>query len=682
MSLISLSDATSAAEGLRKQIHHHNQLYYQKDAPEISDAEYDKLLRQLQDLEERFPEIITSDSPTQLVGSHVLDKFQKTKHLKPMLSLGNCFDDKEFDDFIKRVQRFLKIDYFPELCCELKIDGLSINILYQNGALKCAATRGDGVTGEDVTNNMQTIAALPRTIPADFECEIRGEVYIDKEDFTRLNHQREIDGEKIFASARNLAAGSLRQLDSTITKSRPLKYFMYSVGQAANTVSNTQYDLLCRLKELGFSTSPRIELVSNRDQALAFYRRMAEIRAQLPFEIDGIVYKVNDFALQDRLGVVGRAPRYAIAYKFPEEEAKTQLNNITLQVGRTGVITPVAELKPVAVGGAMVSRATLHNFDEIKRKDIRINDTVILKRAGDVIPKIVDVDKPARAEDSAPYIPPIICPSCSSELDFSEEILVRCINKYHCPAQQYEKICHFVSRSAFNIEGLGSAQVQFLLEENIISNVASIFKISDSSFETLSTMPGWGKKSVENLQSNIQLAKKCYLSTLIYALGIRHIGAVHAKTLSVFFDHNFDNFIMSLLELRDGDQAIADRMLNIDGIGSSITDSLLEFVSSSTNIALVEELRGVLEVIEPEVNEAQQLLQGQVMVFTGTMEQMSRAEAKEVAERLGAKVTGTISKNTTMLVAGESAGSKLKKANDLGVKVINEDQWVKLLEGK
>ena len=677
---LNVTDARKLASDLRSQIIHHNQLYYQQDRPEISDAQYDKLFRLLQSIEEKFTELDSLDSPTRKVGAGVLDSFSKFEHKQPMLSLSNCFDDNEFDDFIKRIQRFLKIDYFPELCCELKIDGLSINVLYEEGKLTHAATRGDGHVGEDVTPNMLTISSLPQKLESMFPTEIRGEVYIDKHDFIQLNHERELLGEKVFASARNLAAGSLRQLDSAITAARPLKYFMYSVGIGQTSLAPSQYALLAKLKENGFATSPEITLARSREEALAFYSKLVKMREDLPFEIDGIVYKVNDFKLQQRLGMVGRAPRYAIAYKFPEIEVKTRLNAITLQVGRTGVITPVAELEPVIVAGATVSRSTLHNFAEIARKDIRIGDLVVLKRAGDVIPKITGVEYDARSPESEPYSPPELCPSCGKELDFSEEILVRCINKYHCPAQQYEKICHFVSRSAFNIEGLGAAQVQFLLEQEIITNAASIFTITEQNFDLLATMVGWGKKSVMNLKANIEAAKSCYLYTLIYALGIPQIGQVHAKTLARFFANDFDKFIMGLLELRDGDEQVVGRLQNIDGIGKTIVESLLDFVSNPSNLELIEQLRTLLDITLIEEKSGAQHMSSEVIVFTGTMERMSRAEAKNIAERLGAKVTNSISKNTTLLVAGESGGSKLKKAEELGVKTVDEEGWLQLIE--
>lgn len=678
---LSSADAKSFAEKLREQIKFHNRLYYQEDNPQITDQEYDFLLRLLESLEQAFPELALAESPTKKVGASASARFAKLAHIKPMLSLNNCFDEEEFTDFIEKAQRFLNISYFPELACELKIDGLSINLRYENGKLVSAATRGDGFIGEDVTANVLTIASLPSKIIHTDLLEVRGEIYIDKRDFIQLNHEQELSGKNKFASARNLAAGSLRQIDSKITEARPLKYFMYGVGHSGQKIAQYQTELLVKLKQFGFSVPEYVATAKNYDEAFAFYSHIMNIRADLPFEIDGIVYKINNLLLQDRLGYVERAPRFAIAYKFPAEQVSTILRSITTQVGRTGVITPVAELEPVAVSGAIIKRATLHNFQEIKRKDIRMGDKILLERAGDVIPKITAVDFTYRQNkpEFAIYPIPTSCPSCGSALSYDEgDMLLRCENKHSCPAQTYEKICHFVSRGALNIEGFAANQIDFLLENQIISNVTDIFTISEENYHELSKMHGWGGKSVQNLKSSIAKAKTVALSNFIYALGIRHIGAAHAKDLAIEFG-NVDDFILALLDLRDGAQETAERINNLQGVGNKILDSLREFASYQDNIEMLRSLKNILDIQPVARRKEGLLLAGNIIVFTGTMQAMSRDEAKAVAESLGAKVANSISKNTTFLVSAESSGSKLKKALELGVKVIGESEWLELI---
>lgn len=682
--IISKEEAKKEIDYLSEQIKKHNKAYYLEDAPTISDAEYDQLFLRLQKIEEQFPELIKESSPTQTVGITIQDKFIKHKHRQPMLSLGNCFSEDELVDFIDRIKRFLSIEYFPKIFCEPKIDGVSFSITYANGKLLTGATRGDGYIGENITQNIKTINNLPHTIDDsnDF-LEIRGEVFIDKKDFEVLNIEQEKKGKPKFANPRNSAAGSLRQLDASITANRPLKYFVYAVGYSSETFATSQEKLLNKLKKLGFQVNPDCALANNIDEMLAFYNKQMRIRDNLPNEIDGIVYKVNDFALQERLGYIARSPRFAIAHKFPAIIAETKLLNITVQVGRTGALTPVAQLEPINVGGAQVSRATLHNFQEIERLDIRIGDTVLLHRAGDVIPKVTEVNLSKRPENTRPFPIPNNCPSCGSKLHIDPvDVIIRCDNGLNCPKQVSESIKHFVSKNALNIDGMGAKQVEFFIEKDMIHNPADIFKLEElnsNSLQKIENMPGWGKKSVENLFNNIKQAKKTTLPKFIYALGIRHIGESNAKVLAKQFG-TAQAFIDSMVKLEHGNEKIFSNLENLDGIGHKILIDIKNFFECKQNISTVRELLGILDV-EAFMGETKpSVLSGQNIVFTGSLSSLSRSEAKSQAEQLGAKVVSAVSSNTNLVVAGEKAGSKLKKAEELGIRVISEEDWQKIVK--
>ncbi len=668
---------------LTEKIKQYNIEYYINDAPTISDAEYDQLFNTLLKLELEFPELTKDDSPTQKVGATVQNKFEKHEHLAPMLSLSNGFSTEDINDFIEKAQRFLSIDYFPKISCEPKIDGVSFSLTYKDCKLINATTRGDGYIGENITQNIKTIKNLPHNITgAPSLLEIRGEIYIEKEDFKTLNKQQEAKNLPLFANPRNCAAGSLRQLDANITKSRPLKYFVYAIGHTSSEFASSQSELLEKLKNMGFCTNELFSLSNSLDSVIEFYKKCNKIREDLPYEIDGIVYKIDDFELQNRLGFIARSPRFAIAHKFPAIFAKTKLNDITLQVGRTGIITPVAELEPVNIGGVQVARATLHNFDEIARLDIRIGDYVFLHRAGDVIPKITEISIDDRQKDLPKVKIPENCPSCDAKLHIADDdVIIRCDNGLNCPKQLGEALRHFVSKNALNIDGIGKKQIDFFLERNMINNPVDIFFIEEknlSSIQKLENMPGWGKKSAENLFSNIQKAKNTTLQKFIYALGIRHIGESNAKILAEIFK-NADSFLIAMENLANNEQELYNELENIDGIGNKILDDMKDFFDCQENLSTAKELTNILQIEDHQINNKTiQKLSNENIVFTGTLKQLSRSEAKEQALRLGAKVSSAISSNTTILVAGEKAGSKLKKAKELGVKIISEQEWIEL----
>ncbi len=672
-------EITTKFKTLSKEIKEHSYAYHTLDEPTISDAEYDQLVRDYKDLERSYPEFAPKNSIINAIGSSVAHGFNKVTHSKPMLSLANGFSDSDITDFADRIKDFLRSKKKPELFCELKIDGLSFSARFESGYLVKAATRGDGTIGEDITENIKTIKSLPQYIHnLPKVLEIRGEVYIDTEDFKRLNETQGLEGKKIFANPRNAAAGSLRQLDSSITASRPLKYFVYGIGEVSEEFAFSQKDLLSKLDDLGFCVNPVNLLVSSPEEAITFYNDIRQKREGLPYEIDGIVYKVNDFALQKRLGYLANAPRFALAHKFPAMQERTKIKDITIQVGRTGALTPVAELEPVAVGGVIVSRATLHNHQEIERKDIRIGDYVFLQRAGDVIPQVIRVDLSARSESLEKFIFPSACPSCSSHVHIElEEAVVRCYNA-ECPAQKQEKIEHFISISAMNIEGLGKKQVQFLLENKFIQDAVDLFRISEEEFAQIATKPGFGAKSMSNLRISLENAKSVTLERFIYALGIRHIGEVTAKLLASFFLSD-KAFYQSLIAISAGDRIICENINNLDGIGDKIIDSLVAFCELGNNLQLVSDLISVLNIREYQDNKVNSLLSGKAVVFTGTLNSLSRAEAKSQAEKMGAKVTSQISKSTDILVVGSDAGSKLKKASEFGIKVISEEEWIEMV---
>ncbi len=668
---------------LRKLIKKYNKEYYEENTPSVSDAHYDQLFHTLIGLEKQHPELVTKDSPTQTVGSGVQQKFLKHQHLVPMLSLGNCFTQSDVSDFIDKIKRFLSIDTFPDFFCEPKIDGVSFSVTYKNGTLDSASTRGDGYIGEDITLNIKTIPSLPLKIDnAPDLIEIRGEVYMEKADFDQLNTLQEEAGKTKFANPRNAAAGSLRQLDANITASRHLKYFVYAIGQSSTSFAKTQKDLFSKLTDLGFITNNLSRLVHSFEDILEFYNDLKQIRESLAYEIDGVVYKINDFLLQDRLGFIARTPRFATAHKFPATIGHTELIEIIVQVGRTGVITPVAQLKPLQIGGVTVSRATLHNFQEIEKLDIRIGDTVILHRAGDVIPKISDIDLSKRKSDSVRYTPPEFCPSCGAKLHFDPiDVLVRCDNGFNCPKQIIESIIHLVSKNALDIDGMGEKQVEFLIENGFIKKASDIFKlqkINSLSENKLEKMNGWGTKSVNNLHNSIEKARNVPLNKFIYSLGIRHIGEMNAKILAKEFK-SAENFFNSMILLAENNNQIAENLDNLDGIGPKMLIDIRNFFECTANIETIKELINELNISDFESSTISSPLSDMNIVFTGSLSNISRSEAKSQAEKRGAKVTGSVTKSTNLVIAGENSGSKLKKAEELGVKVISEQEWLNLI---
>ena len=669
---------------LKEQIKKHNHEYYINDAPTISDAEYDQLFQTLLKLEELFPQFKSDDSPTSTIGSKILDKFSKHEHKLPMLSLGNSFSYEDVAEFIERIKRFLSISHFPSIFCEPKIDGVSFSVTYEHGNLTIGSTRGDGYIGENITQNIKTIAHLPHYIKNAPEfLEVRGEIYIEKQDFELLNSKQMIEGNNKFANPRNSAAGSLRQLDTKITASRPLKYFVYAIGYSTDQFADNQEQLLAGLSQMGFQTNPLFSLSHSLEEILEFYNKLQLLRESLAYEIDGVVYKVNDFDFQKRLGFIARSPRFAIAHKFPAIIGQTKLKGITIQVGRTGTLTPVAELEPINIGGVSVSRATLHNFHEIERLDIRVGDTVLLHRAGDVIPKITGINLTKRSESLVNFIPPEKCPSCGSKLHIDPiEVILRCDNWRNCPKQLSESIKHFVSKNAIDIDGMGTRQVDFFLEKGLIKNPADIFRLrelNDSSFTKLENMPGWGAKSTQNLFDNIEKSKQVTLTKFIYALGIRHIGESNAKILAKEF-LSARRFFDSMLKLAQGDREIFDLLDNLEGIGNKILIDITHFFECQQNVTTINKLLNILDITDFKESSHSTTLSGQIIVFTGSLTNISRSEIKAQAEKMGAKVSSSVSSSTNLVVAGDKSGSKLKRAIELGIKIISEDEWTKIVK--
>ncbi|WP_341791611.1 NAD-dependent DNA ligase LigA [Rickettsia endosymbiont of Gonocerus acuteangulatus] len=680
---INEEEAKKLLQELADKIAQYNHAYYIEDKPLVSDAEYDQLFNINLKLEQKFPHLILENSPSKKVGAKVKNKFAKITHNTPMLSLSNVFDEEDVRDFIDRIKNFLRLDKFSPIFCEPKIDGLSFAATYKNGILTTGATRGDGYIGEDITANIKTIKDFPHKINNAPELlEVRGEIYIEKNDFTSLNQEQEQQGKDKFANPRNAAAGSLRQLDPTITAKRPLKYFVYAIGSAKEELANSQDQLLAKFKEFGFNVNEIGKLANSEEEIFSFYEYLKTNKENLPYEIDGVVYKLNDFALQDRMGFIARSPRFATAHKFPAIIGQTELLSITVQVGRTGTLTPVAELEPIEIGGVIVSRATLHNYQEIARKDVRVGDYVILQRAGDVIPQITGVDLAKRSADATTFDPPLFCPSCNSKLYYvPEDIIIRCDNGLNCPAQNYERIRHFVSKNAMDIEGLGRKQVEFLIDKGLISNPYDIFFLkekNEANLTKLENMDGWGKKSVENLFNNIEKSKNVSLPRFIYALGIRHIGEQNAKLLAREFG-SYDNFITQMELLKENDPEIYQKLNNLDGIGNKMLVDIIDFFDVKENIELIKNLSEVLNIEDYKETREQSSLTGKIVVFTGSMPTLSRAEAKATAEKLGAKVAASVSSNTDLVIAGEDAGSKLKKAKELGIKIIDEAEWLTIV---
>ncbi len=675
-------EAKDLIKKLSQKIKKYNSAYYQEDAPKISDAEYDQLFFTLKNLEERFPDYLTKESPTQNIGDVVLEKFDKHEHKMPMLSLANGFESEDINDFIDRTKRFLNLQDFPQIYCEPKIDGVSFSATYINGNLVTGATRGDGYVGENITANIKTVKNFPHKIyNAPEFLEVRGEIFIEKEDFINLNNQQKLEGKQIFANPRNSAAGSLRQLDANITRSRPLKYFTYAIGYSSSKFADTQEKLLANLSDFGFQTNHIGKTTNSVEELIAFYQKLLLTRNELPYEIDGIVYKVNSFALQERLGFIARNPRFAIAHKFPAVIAETKLLDITVQVGRTGALTPVAELEPLKIGGVVVTRASLHNFAEIKRLDIRIGDTVLLHRAGDVIPKVSQVNLSKRTGSEKIVSLPTNCPSCNSLLHISpDDVIIRCNNGLSCPKQLIQSIIHFASKDALDIDSLGSKQIEFLQNAGLIENPVDIFFLADKNTKNiakLENMNGWGVKSVENLFNNIERSKLTSLNRFIYSLGIRQIGQSNAKILAQEFG-NAQCFINSMLLLANGDEQRYSQLRNLEGFADKIVADIKNFFSCSQNINTINKLLKILTIEDYQNNIISSPVTGLNIIFTGTLNSISRNEAKATAEKMGAKIVSNVSSNTDLVIAGEKAGSKLTRAQELDIKIISEEEWIEL----
>ena len=655
---------------LRQDLRRYEYEYHVLDNPTIPDAEYDRLFHQLKALEATHPELITADSPTQRVGAKPLSGFAQIRHEIPMLSLDNVFSDEEFYAFVKRIEdRLIRLPEPLTFCCEPKLDGLAVSILYVNGVLTQAATRGDGTTGEDITANIRTIRNIPLQLLMDnppARLEVRGEVFMPHEGFERLNQQALEKGEKTFANPRNAAAGSLRQLDPKITSKRPLVLNAYGIGIAEGVdLPNTHYDRLQWLKSIGIPVNPEIRLCNGTDEVLDFYRDIQNKRSSLGYDIDGTVLKINDIALQEKLGFISKAPRWAIAYKFPAQEELTRLNDVEFQVGRTGAITPVAKLEPVFVAGVTVSNATLHNGDEIQRLDIAIGDTVVIRRAGDVIPQIIGVLHDRRPADARPIVFPETCPVCDSAIVRIEgEAVARCTGGLFCAAQRKEALKHFVSRKAMDIDGVGGKLIEQLVDRELIHTPADLFKLD---LTTLTRLERMGEKSAENALASLEKAKNTTLARFIFALGIREVGEATALNLA--------NHFKTLEALQNAD---LEALQQVPDVGEVVANRILAFWHEPHNVAVVNDLiqQGVhwddVEVKEVGDN----LFKGKTVVLTGTLTQMGRNEAKALLQEMGAKVSGSVSAKTDFVIAGDAAGSKLTKAQELGVAVLTEEEFL------
>ena len=675
---------------LHDEIAAHDVAYHQKDAPVVSDAEYDALRRRYEALEAQFPELAGAASLSRSVGAAPSEKFAKVRHAVPMLSLSNVFEEAEAEEFVERVRRFLGLGAGQPIAfvAEPKIDGLSCTLRYEDGALMQAATRGDGYEGEDVTANVRTIAEIPHRLSGrgwPRVMEARGEIYMRRSDFAALNARQEAAGEKAFANPRNAAAGSLRQLDSAVTAQRPLHFFAYAWGELSAPPAATQMGMIEAFRGWGLPTNDETVLCEDAAALVAHYRRIAENRARLPYDIDGVVYKVNDLALQQRLGFVSRSPRWAVAHKFPAEQAMTILRGIDVQVGRTGALTPVARLEPVTVGGVVVTNATLHNEDEISRKDVRVGDTVIVQRAGDVIPQIVAVALDKRPPGLAPYAFPHVCPACGSaavrELDAKGEAdaVRRCTGGLVCPAQAVERLKHFASRNAFDIEGLGDKQIEFFYEKGLIRAPADVFTLeardSDpASLVKIRNFEGFGETSVRNLFAAIAARRSVALNRFIFALGMRHVGETNARRLARHFE-TFEALRATARAAQDKDSEARAEITNIEGVGDVVAEAVVDFFAEPHNETALDALLREVTPVPMERVESTSPVAGKTIVFTGALERMTREEAKAMAERLGAKVAGSVSKKTDLVVAGPGAGSKLAEAESFGVEVITEDEW-------
>ena len=692
VALLTEAEAAEELAALAAEIAHHDRAYHGEDAPEITDAAYDALRRRNEAIETSFPALIRADSPSNRVGATPASGFRKVRHQVPMLSLANAFTREDVEDFLKSVRRFFDLDDDTPIpvMAEAKIDGLSCSLRYENRQLVQAATRGDGQEGEDITANVLTIddADVPKRLPDDAPAliEVRGEVYMDRRDFLALNETRTAGGDAVFANPRNAAAGSLRQLDPKITARRKLRFFGYAWGAlegSAQALFGTQVNARQRLKAWGFPLNHPEKLCQTIDELMAFYEEVQHRRAELPFDIDGIVYKLDSLDYQGRMGFVSRAPRWAIAHKLPAEQAETVLEAIDIQVGRTGTLTPVAHLRPVTVGGVVVSRATLHNEDEIARKDVRPGDTVVIQRAGDVIPQVVRVVPERRPADSRHYVFPDHCPACGSQaIREAGEVAHRCTGGLICPAQAVERLRHFVSRDAFDIEGLGAKIVQQFWDDGTLRQPADIFKLEQkdaTGLTRLKNREGWGETSAAKLFEAIRERQTIDLDRFLFALGIRQIGQSTSRLLARHYG-SLDALHQAMLAAQDHESEAYADLTGIDKIGESMADDLIGFFAEPRNQAL---LAALLEHVT--VRDFKQLtaddtpVSGKSVVFTGTLDTMSRAEAKVRAEQLGAKVAGSVSGKTDYVVAGADAGSKLRKARELGVTVLTEQEWLELI---
>ncbi|HEY1779363.1 MAG TPA: NAD-dependent DNA ligase LigA [Roseiarcus sp.] len=685
---LTLAKARKEYARLEAEIAGHDRRYHGEDAPTISDAEYDALRRSYTALEEAFPQLASPDSLNRKVGAAPSERFAKVRHRVPMLSLGNIFADEEVEEFCARVRRFLGMgENAPlDVVAEAKIDGLSCSLRYENGELVQAATRGDGYEGEDVTANARVVEAIPKRLkgaPAIFEA--RGEVYMRHADFAALNARQAAAGKAVYANPRNFAAGSLRQLDARMTAERPLQFFAYAWGETSEAIASTQFEAIEAMARFGLPTNPLTRLCHSAAEMLAQYRAIEEKRATLGYDIDGVVYKVNDLALQQRLGFVSRSPRWAVAHKFPAEQAMTIVEAIEINVGRTGALTPIAKLRPVTVGGVVVSNATLHNEDEIARKDVRVGDTVVVQRAGDVIPQVLAVAPDKRPPDSKPYVFPETCPVCGSaalrEIDEKtgeKDVVRRCTGTLICPAQAVEGLKHFVSRNAFDIEGLGEKLIELFFTEGLIRTPADIFTLKARDGQDgppLREWEGFGETSALNLFNAIDARRTIALNRFLYALGIRHVGETNARRLARHFGD------WESLRAAARAENAAEELSGVGGIGPVVAEAIAEFFAEPRNEAALDALVNEVTIEPMEAIAAGHPLAGQTIVFTGSLEKMTRDEAKAVAERLGAKVSGSISVKTNLVVAGPGAGSKLAKAREFGVETIDEEEWIRRAGG-
>ncbi|MBK8007776.1 MAG: NAD-dependent DNA ligase LigA [Rhizobiales bacterium] len=685
---LSVKEAKSEHVRLELEIGSHDRRYYEHDAPVISDAEYDALRRRYEAIEKQFPDLRTLTSLSNKVGAAPSGKFKKVRHAVPMLSLGNAFTDEDVTDFVDRIRRFLRLSDKDELIitAEPKIDGLSCSLRYEKGKLVVAATRGDGAEGEDVTANIRTIKDIPQELKgkgAPDVFEARGEVYMTKDDFIALNKRQEKEGKPLYVNPRNTAAGSLRQIDPKMTATRPLKFFAYTWGEASELPADTQSESVAAMKRWGLPTNALMKKCKSVDELLKHYRKIEEARAELPYDIDGVVYKVDRLDWQGRLGFVSRSPRWAIAHKFAAEKATTIVKGIDIQVGRTGKLTPVAKLEPVTVGGVTVQNVTLHNEDEIARKDVRIGDTVTIQRAGDVIPQVLGVVMEKRPKSAKPYKFPEVCPVCGSHAVREEgEVDRRCTGGLVCAAQAVQTLIHFVSRNAFDIDGLGEKQIEFFFEKGWVRQPADIFTLEKRNGKIkLENEEGFGATSVRNLFISIEARRKIALNRVLFALGIRHIGETNATRLARHYG-TMEALRGAAVAAGKGDEEAFSEMNNVNGIGEIVAEAVVEFFKEKKNMKALDALLAEIDIEPMEAVAKDSPVSGKSVVFTGSLEQMTRDEAKAMAERLGAKVAGSVSKKTDYLVAGPGAGSKLKEAQKHGVRVLSEDDWFTLIGKK